>query len=279
MSVARSTPPEASRAREAPERLYKCVPPDTLVSHILPSLTLRWSAPFLFNDPFDAQTDAMPDLWRPGLVEQLAGQIEPLVRNPDRFSEGYREALAESRRLCGPSSTPCQVARHMAKGVVSAWQEPTAFQGFASLSRLYRVLCLCAEPASIPMWSHYAKDHTGAVLVFDSMRLADHWRPQARNLHCVRYTEEPHSVIDPIKAIIAGMTGEDYWPTVEDCQKHFCTKSRAWEQEREWRFVTMPMEQPTELFENVPFPAAVLEGVILGCRCQALTADAVRWAL
>lgn len=105
------------------------------------------------------------------------------------------------------------------------------------------VFCLSENPASVPMWSHYAGLDQGVVLAFNKTK------PFFKKHipYKVRYR------------IIR--------PTIKDKFKSMITKSKEWSYEREWRcfadFSDGEFLQSDQVV-SVPFPFDALEAIIYG---------------
>ena len=86
-----------------------------------------------------------------------------------------------------------------------------------------KVICLSADPTNVLSWALYADKHRGFVVGIDSRGL----RPS--NLAKVRYSKKRPSI--NIKTAINASSArmEELW------RRSFCTKSREWQHEREFR--------------------------------------------
>lgn len=104
------------------------------------------------------------------------------------------------------------------------------------------VLCMSTNPRSVLMWSHYASEHRGLLLEYDTLKepffhLGDH----------VKYSTVFPSICLPSK----------------DENIPFLRKSIEWQYEEEFRIVTRVTRCGVEL------QSACLTGVILGARCSS----------
>jgi hypothetical protein len=89
------------------------------------------------------------------------------------------------------------------------------------------VLCLTTKPDNLLMWAHYASNHSGICIGFDS------GLPPFDAAREVKYAEERPSV---------AVLHQDR-PYAEVLEQVLFTKSRHWEYEAEWRCVKRPVRQ------------------------------------
>jgi hypothetical protein len=139
---------------------------------VLTHLSVRWSSPLLFNDPFDTQLDFDPGLDASVLPDLLFPRIEAMIYSDDPLSPGlhpnlafvinvgrlFRGVMARDELLAGYHSTIKQGftrARTIIDEANAGWT--------ASLRRM-RVFCVSEIADHLLMWSHYADQHRGAVL-------------------------------------------------------------------------------------------------------------------
>ena len=175
--------------------IYKYVTQDRV--DVLSRKRIRFTPPPFFNDPFEASPvlnfDIEPEEWL-------------------RIGEVERERQGLPQEFVDRVSDPEQMARHM----------PTVldcmvgmFQGMAG------VLSLTERPDNLVMWAHYADQHRGFVIGFDSkhpwFEASDAFRVNV--LAKVRYANDRPS--KGLKTL-----------TLEDT---YLTKSLDWSYEEEWR--------------------------------------------
>jgi hypothetical protein len=123
-----------------------------------------------------------------------------------------------------------------------------------------KILCLSDTPDNILMWSYYAENHAGMVLRFtdktpnNPLRMA---RP-------ICYVDQMPSLFDDemLSDMLAGYSGMD---TRRIMDAIIWTKSNHWAHEREWR-VYAGRGRSDHLYEDIPFNARELDGVIFGVR-------------
>jgi len=137
-------------------------------------------------------------------------------------------------------------------------------EGFCAMVRAHfendKILCLSDEPDILLMWAYYASNHTGLVLSF---RDDTHDNPFAM-ARPVRYVDQVPSLFDDelLSDMLSGYEALDHRSIMEDV---VWTKSNHWAHEREWRIYT-GAGRTSASFEDVPFGAEELSGVIFGAR-------------
>jgi hypothetical protein len=234
----------------------------------LTNQTMRWSTPATFNDPFDIQFDlasnvneaevlelALDKLWSiyagrttPAPASQLGNLIAGLGRAPspmDRttFDKEFARALLEG----------------MKNGNALV---PQALKESRGLLADSKVLCLTESPESPLMWAHYADSHRGVALRIRSVpgRGSPYQLAQP-----MRYMNQIPRLFDEetMSDIISGLKMID---VNEILNKQIYTKSSDWAYEREWRVFAGSGRNASALYEDVPFLAEELNGVLLGAR-------------
>jgi tetratricopeptide (TPR) repeat protein len=148
------------------------------------------------------------------------------------------------------------------------------------------IMCLSEKPDDLLMWAHYAQDHKGFVVGFDTKNAFFNKSPDGTGLWKVKYSEArpnwPSSLLDKEIA-----SQPKFTPTVTafEVKRHECfnpdtesqdyrfIKSPAWEYEQEWRLIRT-IKPPyyvagiDELFPIYlfPFPRSIVHSVFIGCR-------------
>lgn len=257
--------------------LFKYVTPNT-GRKIIENGTLRWSTPPTLNDPFDMQfafqlridrravrAMALDKMWQHFFGELLD---QPLT-------EGGRIIRQRRGEFTRPMS--CEEFnrdREFADAVDETIDttEKNMAQMSATILSMFendKILCLSDIPDSILMWSYYAQNHAGMVLRFTD---ATPNNPLTRAQRVI-YVEQMPSLFDDemLSNMLAGYKGLDE-RQIMDVVTY--TKSSHWSHEREWR-VSANRGRSDGPYEDVPFNAKELDGVIFGVR----TAEPERRAL
>ena len=130
------------------------------------------------------------------------------------------------------------------------------------------ILCLSENRKSILMWSHYADEHSGFVVGFDSEDPFFHHHQDEQEdigkLFRVNYSEK-RTLID-VKTIRDGINLPDI----------FFTKNKEWGYEQEWRIIRL-LKGANETHPNnihlFKVPPTAIREVIFGCKVQPHTVD------
>lgn len=244
-------------------------------SLVLSKRTLRWSRPALFNDPFDS---AMKFRFGPDFDDIRANLVSEFNRALDNEISSY-SIVNTSARLVNAMSRGLQAGladrgtyeKHFLDYVLDIYSDPgvTArfFDEVVSSFSKSKILCLTRSLNNILMWSHYAQNHEGALLVF-SPRSQDSMFDRAIQIF---YTDELPYIFDSeeVPLFFTGQTSfTDRAFLVNIANKVIFRKTKDWEYEREWRIMAGDGRSPDEEIEYVPFDEADLIGVIFGCRAN-----------
>lgn len=185
-------------------------------------------------------------------VEPLSALLRPMIY------------LAQHGKLGSPEK-----ALKMLNGLLDLFQNhriPFSLQEadrriIEGLADIIRVLCLSEVPDSLLMWAHYAEDHTGAVLKFDTQSERAGYFATAKPIiyaSVLPGIDHPRSVARRY----LGLAAEG----VDHTLRQFFTKSAEWEYEKEWRILAT-----TEMSEQgnfIPFRPEALVAIYLGCRVK-----------
>lgn len=188
-----------------------------------------------FNDPFDC----LPVPVTPDTPEEMAllGEnfIERMVAAVD---EDTPERVRAFMGAALKHLTPEQVRELVRSSLVDSMKQLGIF-------------CMAENHTNVLMWSHYANNHRGIALRFETRRQAvgglQPWfkvnyqkqRPELR-----RFFHKETSVIDLVIAL--------------------CTKAEFWAYEQEWRIIGT-----SHAHKRLRFDANVITGLILGAKTSA----------
>ena len=129
-------------------------------------------------------------------------------------------------------------------------------------SRMIGILSLTETPTNQAMWAHYADNHQGFVLTFDTANTFFHRRRSLNDdFHHLR--KVIYMARTPAGRSLIKLDGNDI----------FFTKSDEWAYEREWRMISplgSDLSHPPADDEVVlmDFPAAALREVTIGVRAS-----------
>lgn len=179
-----------------PSKLYKYYEIKDFLPKVLSGESLKFSCPFDFNDPFESR---------------YCYQIDD--------SKDGRRFIHEKvkRHISNPSQRISELQR-----IKNRFKAPQSLDGddvFNDVIRQVGVFCLSEVNDSILMWSHYANEHKGICIGFDTgksmFQLA--WQ--------VEYQEEFPIIIRP-------RDNEEI-----SLNKSLLTKAACWSYEKEWRII------------------------------------------
>lgn len=202
---------------------------------------LYFASPDELNDPFELRFQFLLDAPHEDKVVFIA---EALLRDDPSQGEATARFRAEEALRWAPDMAEL-VAQNIVENLTeSARTDPG-------------VLCLCARPDNILLWSHYADAHRGICVGF-------------RTGPGMGFFERPAPVVyqpEPLRVSL-------YEPDVEKRFRAALTKAAAWSYEEEWRVVAVP--PPLERAAGVQtFPVDALSRVILGTGIGSTDRDAV----
>ncbi len=247
---------------------------------VLNSQSLRWSAPHLFNDPFElnhhSEPDFTPETLLTGMIKEainlLFGPSEPtgkhnrLItaisrwRGEERFAS-EEEAEQVLKQLLG------QIVQQQQEGInsyLSAWQ-----QFACSL----RVCCFSDKPTNMQAWQRFADNHAGIALRFSAGE--DTALPEPRK---VTYGTTPPQV-SSLKEQIAVTYGREKAPKSDGFIDKMLMKNKDNNVEREWRcFAADETDSGSDeqtWYNNKRFSAPELKAVYIGLATSLQNKEAV----
>lgn len=259
------------------EHFFKYVTAST-AEKILESGKLLWSAPHLFNDPFDHQVaysftftgeEAARKLFEvheaivfgtdePVMVQQKPlGNLSLLLRRQRQQGAANEDALRAFSEVVKDISRDIEKFQNGLNEIIKS-----------SLAHS-RVLCMSETHMNVVMWSHYAEQHRGAVIKLNCSDEVDDNLLMARR---VTYTETfPDFVsVDDWVADKFGLKEIDISRLAFDLAY---IKHNDWIYEREWRvhiplLPSEPCGDGKSLFEK---DLSVFGALYLGCRMPIAT--------
>lgn len=251
-------------AVEVPGTLFKYLSPDRV--NILASRLIRFTSPAEFNDPFDSlpamgitvTEDETRRIITESMDESLSiayGMLQPEARAampPDMF-----------RTLMGPKLEAAILEQSgFIAGITNSAAKRSVQEGVRGM---LGVLSLSEVPDDLLMWAHYAGNHEGFVLAFDtSSPFFDRRKgpdDDLRHLRPVEYGPERPDFSDP--------AARDF--------RSFLAKSDHWAYEREWRMAMLldSADETVGTLHLFRFPPEALTAVIVGCRASEDTVSAI----
>jgi hypothetical protein len=254
-----------------PERLFKYTSTDA-ASAILSNQTLQWSSPDAFNDPFDLKNYfhidfSWSDLRKEALkklTEMVLAREEPTFADDNEFVPHIRwlreHLIGESPEYIKirlePGFTTNLIEKMMAEGR-KFWIEER---------QIVRILCLAERPDNLLMWSHYAQQHAGVVLEFETKLLE-----QSASSHAIPVV---YSDVVPTpftyQQFLDWLLGQKGFPDVSEYPIALAfSKSTDWSYEREWRFLKYEDPPKSGRHSYFAFPADALVRVYFGSRIDS----------
>lgn len=247
---------------------------------VIQSRSFRWSAPTMFNDPFDHQVGFVIDTDADTFGDLLAGSFERLIFND------HVPPLDPRRMLTGPilglhsirSRLPRQdIVREIRETAIATAQrlpDHLAAMNAALHHELChsRVFCVNEVPDNVVMWSHYAEEHHGVVFM---LRCDDALDNRLLAAQPVQYSNK-FITFPSVDAYARHLTGEEPIDLKPLIWKMAYTKHLDWAYEREWR-VHLPMlnAPPGDGYSLFEEPSSVFEAIYLGCRMPPSTVTQV----
>lgn len=265
------TPDQISKAVELktqyiPESVYKYRAVSEYSLQNLRDSTLFLSTANAFNDPYDSAVIYDP-LFGVSHAEALLDEIKFL--EPERQSILSAEdpiiALVEAV-VANAEGFPVADAYAMAQVIKDGHEKFKAEQIVAMnslIQSMYKICSLSERIDSLPLWAHYAKDHTGFAMEYDFKSNAS--SVISTMLWPVRYV----GVFDASNALRGARAGGGFNNVFAFVAA--LHKSPDWSYEQEWRLV-MP-DGPKSPSRNF---AAPLKAVYLGSKISSMDEARVR---
>lgn len=190
-----------------PGKLYKYRRIDERTIQTIVNGVLYFSSPSGLNDPFDCRLrpmsyDGTDEEYKALFTRLIAEHPDFQSINAAEIAEQWiREGRHRNHKYMDDCFDKVQKQEHQQSGV----------------------LCLCADPSNILMWSHYADSHKGCCLEFSTKGTI------FKSSRCVEYAKE--------------YPGYRFLDLKEDGEAFskltVYTKSELWSYEKEWRVSTL----------------------------------------
>lgn len=255
---------------ESPEHLFKFVSADSAKS-ILESQSLRWSAPDLFNDPFEMSSQTPLSFETDTLLDstiKLASSMifapetpkgeSPLInairrwRDEDRFSDP-EEAHQVLRELL---SKMVDYRLDQLQSGMAKWQRYV---------RNVRLCCFCKHADNMAGWRLFAHKHQGVALRFNVGTNSSFPPPKP----VVYQTDRPE--LTTLREQLGAILHNRKDGIVDRFADHFFVKSRELKPEDEWRCIkNSQTETPISdenfenWFDNIKFKKEDLGAIYFG---------------
>jgi hypothetical protein len=253
-----------------PERLFKYTT-TVAATAILTKQSLRWSSPVAFNDPFDLKYYFHGEFSWNDLRQEVLRRLREMIRSPIApiFAAGNElvERLQWFREnLSGHSDE--HIATVLEEGLNETFDlcERLAREErdhWLEERNLWRVICFAERPDNLLMWSHYAEQHAGVVLEFETKLFEQSASSQAIK---VRYSDVVPTIFT-YQQFLGWLLGQNPFPDVSDYTLAVAsTKSTHWSYEQEWRLLRYDDPPKFGNYSCFEYPSDALVGVYFGCR-------------
>ena len=235
---------------------YKYLSPERI--DILQNRLIRFTQPNALNDPFEAKPHFHDFATKVGLASAFAGMIRqaPIVVWEDfqRVTETNLDRQAFADKLEGDPDYADWLYKNVGLPNPLLKERKRVERWF----NIVGILSLSKTWDNLLMWAHYAKEHTGFVLMLDGSH---------------KFFEGNESLLGFAKPEPVQYKLERPSTTIEEVtmSEIFFTKGSDWQYEKEWRYLKflnegdkrheMPNTPPVELFR---LPPKCIRGVILG---------------
>ena len=253
-----------------PQKLYKYMTAQT-GRIVLNSLSLRWSSPELFNDPFDVPRELAqgvpPQDIQIGVFKSFAELIKSSKPIPVHLDPRI-VSFIESERKKGNGIEIDKICNELTSYVP---ESSTMYPAFDELRNMWRelipnlrILCLTERIDNTVMWAHYAENSKGIALGFTANKEVDSALLEAKKVNYISEGKVPLflsnegwgnlivNMSDPIEAI--SKVFEEY------CY----TKTKNWEYEREWRISTPKKPLDQGQYSDWHFAIEELDSIYIG---------------
>lgn len=264
-----------------PQYLYKYLSVDR-VSNVLDGGTVRFTALLNTNDSFEVRS-TFRKLAGPRFTKMLADEMKT-AGSEEKVEEMIAEKLQELNLGNVPIKDVMQmleaqhggnfmeVLRAQMQGMVDSFLLPYLNDPKNSEEMLEKIgrelLCfsLSERADSAPMWAHYADNHTGFVIAFDTQNEWFKNRKDHQKIRIQKVTYFDGMVEEPLENVGAALI----------------SKTTDWAYEKEWRLyakedqVDATFGETNDPVHLLNFPPSAVQRVIVGSRATDETIDSIR---
>jgi Protein of unknown function (DUF2971) len=251
------------------KHFYKYTSSETALK-VVKNRSFRWSAPSLFNDPFDHQTGFKLEIDEADFAKKLTESIERLVfgeLEPEQCTNNHLNTICLLWREYKNSSNKDGLMQKVREAtVISAAKMQASFSNMNSdiLQTLNnsRIFCVTERKDNLVMWSHYADEHRGVVF---KLRCLDELDNRLLAAKKVDYTDQ--FIQFPTDDYAMHVTGEKPIDLNHSANKMAYLKHIDWKYENEWR-VRLPLLNVVtdRKYDDWSENPKSFDSVYLGCR-------------
>lgn len=233
----------------------------------LRSTARKWSTPLLFNDPFDNQFDLRfeepsEELAKANLAHfiKVLSSKEPFKPNQFGPQTPSMELLRQVHAANPNLEYSAEDLAYLLEGELEGMQKvatiaPETNDEIRRIMADTSIFCLSETHDNLLMWSHYAQNHTGAVIKFLALPEVDSPLIVAQP---VRYSE--HMPRLKFASLL-----DFYEARMNVLETITLSKSVVWSYEKEWRIVASLRDKTLD-HEILPFAPEEVGAVYLGCK-------------
>jgi hypothetical protein len=236
---------------------------------ILHSQSLRWSAPHLFNDPFEPDYTLAPELDFDTVHRSLVRQVVTNMFNDNHEAPKNQLMTTVQRWREREQFTDEEEAEPIMRNLL----EPLVRNQWVKLSNYYqtwsdhakkiRIACFCSKPNIPSAWQHYGDNHQGIALEFHAGNATQLTNPLA-----ISYDETPPA-LTTLREQVATMLGRSKPADKKNFQQLHLIKNKLNSSEKEWRCIKTdtendPSDDPDTWYSYYKFPTSELKAVYFG---------------
>ncbi|MGK0441943.1 MAG: hypothetical protein ACJA0N_001749 [Pseudohongiellaceae bacterium] len=232
---------------------------------ILNSQSLRWSAPNLYNDPFELNHFSDTDFTAAQLLKGITHKAITILFGNAKAS-GNNELVTALKRWQHENRFETeQEAELVLKQLIlpMAQQQQQDVNDYLARWRQYskniRVCCFADAPDNMRAWQRFANNHHGVALSFDKVE------PSLKKAVAVSYADHPIAATS-LKEQVDIAFGGGKPPCTDNFEMLLLHKPNSNREEQEWRcFDTEENESDQQLWYNAkPFQSKNLDALYLG---------------
>jgi hypothetical protein len=251
-SIASVQAPRCMLSKPIPSKLYKYRRFDVFCLRALTHAEVVYSDPRSFNDPLDCHPTIEVDLDR-GAMEHLCCRMMLRTQSVEKAKaeiDHYRYLSSEHGDFREQPAVEDYLKRILAQRIQDELRQEFGSQGVLSLSERWN---------SVLMWSHYADDHRGVCIEFDTTDIGH------SNLKPVNYRASRR-----IRAseLLKWKRDKSVEAERHVFDTYFFAKAGPWRHEKEWRAIEVkngPREasfRVTAIYFGLQCDAAVIQSVV-----------------
>ena len=253
---------------DKPSSLIKFCTAPTAES-ILSTKTLRWSAPYLFGDPFELDQNLSLEFDKPAVLEatiklcsamifareQPKGET-PLITAIRRWRDEERFSSPEEAETVLKELLTQMVDQRfeLLNKTLSAWRQ---------YNKTIRICCFSAKPENVTCWQRFAENHRGIAIRFESNEYVS-----TKNPIPIEYNKE-RPELTTLRNQISGLLYNTPDSSKDKFQSLFQIKSILNKSEQEWRCFRSSTnselsDEPDDWFDDIKFERSEISAIYFG---------------